>query len=139
MRKRCSRPYYYSAFGKKGLIRLVVSYLGALIPVLLISFVLSESTFGSLQSQARTAGEQRMSRAAENLSLFFSASRRNATQFSNTSALRPIALLQTSRTREQGVELLLGHIQGELTQPVHRTVPFLLVEGESVARLGGKP
>ena len=110
MRKRCSRPYYYSAFGKKGLIRLVVSYLGALIPVLLISFVLSESTFGSLQSQARTAGEQRMGRAAENLSSFFSASRRNATQFSNTSALRPIALLQTSHTREQGVELLRSFV-----------------------------
>lgn len=45
----------------------------------------------------------------------------------------------TAALAEQGVELLLGHIQGELTQPVHRTVPFLLVEGESVARLDGKP
>ena len=44
----------------------------------------------------------------------------------------------TAVLAEQGVELLLGHIQGQLTQPVHRTVPFLLVEGESVARLDMK-
>ena len=41
----------------------------------------------------------------------------------------------TDALARQGVELLLGRLRGELTQPVHRTVPFLLEEGESVARL----
>ena len=44
----------------------------------------------------------------------------------------------TAALAEQGVELLLESIQGEQAKPVHRTVPFLLVEGESVARLAGE-
>ena len=44
----------------------------------------------------------------------------------------------TDALADQGVELLLGRIQGTLTRPVHRTVPFQLVEGESVARLDSK-
>ena len=45
----------------------------------------------------------------------------------------------TAALAEQGVELLLGQIQGDQIQPIHRTVPFLLVEGESVARLKETP
>lgn len=44
----------------------------------------------------------------------------------------------TDALAEQGVELLLGRIRGELARPVHRTVPFLLEEGESVARPADK-
>ena len=45
----------------------------------------------------------------------------------------------TAALAEQGVELLLEQIRGGQTRPIHRTVPFLLVEGESVARLDTKP
>lgn len=87
-------------------IRLVITYFGVLIPILLISFALTESSIASLQANEKKASEQRMARAVQNLSAFLSDTRQNANRFSNTSALRPYEMLKSPASVQDGIEWL---------------------------------
>lgn len=91
---------------RSNFMRLVITYFGVLIPILFISFTMTESTIGKLNLQERIAGEQRMTRTIENVKQMLFDTKQNSIRFSNISALRPYAFFQSPKTEMNGVELL---------------------------------
>ena len=86
--------------------RMVITYFGVLIPILLISFIMTESTISKMNMEEQVAGEQRMSRTVESLNRFFLDFKQNSLRFSALSALRPYTFFQSPQTEKAGVEML---------------------------------
>ena len=86
--------------------RLAITYFCVLVPVLLISFAMTESTLAKLNMQEKAAGEQRMERAIANVSQFLVDAKQNSLHFSNVNAFRPNTFFQSPQTEIDGVRMI---------------------------------